>query len=179
MVRRLLNLGIGLAFALAATTADASSDSAFAADAPEDSPADLDPGVARSELPDRPPGAGALRVFADVEAAWTAEDPEALVGLLDPEEKVRLAFERGGPRGGWFNRDQAYYLLKDMFEFLRTDQFRFERYWNLEANGRSPYAVAVREFRMSDGVPRTDQVFISLTKRDGAWTVAEIRTVDR
>ncbi len=139
---------------------------------------DLDPGVARSDLPDAARGAGPLAIFAEIEEAWADEDLDRLVDRLDPDGKVRLAFERGGPRAGWFNRDQAYYLLKDMFEFLRTDRFRFERYWNLDANGRSPYAVAVRDYRLSDGVPRTDQVFISLRKRDGAWTVGEIRTVD-
>ena len=60
-----------------------------------------------------------------MEEAWIEQDPEALVALLDPEEKVSLTFTNGGPRGGWFNRDQAFFLLKDLFEFARTDRFEF------------------------------------------------------
>lgn len=140
--------------------------------------AELDPGVARDELPLGTPG-GPLAVFAAVEAAWAAEDADALVALLDPEDRVRIAMATAGPRGGWFNRDQAYFLVKDMFAFTDTDRFEFERYWNLDSRGRSPYAVAVRELDGTDAGPRTDRVYISLRKRGSAWFIGEIRSIDR
>jgi hypothetical protein len=141
--------------------------------------ASLDPGVAREELPESPPADGPIAVFARVEAAWMQQDVDALVQLLDPREKVRLSFTRGGPRGGYFNRDQAYFLLKDMFDFATTDRFEFEKYWNLDAEGRSPYAVAVRGFRMNDGATHEDRVYLSLRLREGTWWVGEIRSIDR
>lgn len=136
----------------------------------------LDPGVDRSELPAVP--TGPLAVFAAVEHAWAEGDAEALIESIDPHEKVRLAFENGGPRGGWFNRDQAFYLLSDMFDFSSTDRFEFRRYWNLDSQGRSPYAVAKREYRMN-GARHEDQVYISLRRRDDTWFVGEIRSIDR
>jgi hypothetical protein len=139
--------------------------------------APLDPGVARSELPQGPPR-GPLALFAAVEKAWADEDVDAFVALLDPEGRVRIAMASGGPRGGWFNRDQAYFLIKDMFEFTTTLRFEFERYWNLDSSGRSPYAVAVRELRMEEGTSRTDRVYISLRKRGDDWYVGEIRSID-
>lgn len=140
---------------------------------------DLDRGVERSELPDAEHPDGPLAVFAAIEEAWSEGDAETLMDLLDPEENVSLSFSKGGPRGGRFNRDQAFFLLKDLLEFSRIERFQFEKYWNLEAAGRSPYAVAVHEFRMNDGVSHTDQVYISLRLRDGTWYVGEIRSLDR
>jgi hypothetical protein len=140
---------------------------------------DLDPGIERDELPEGWHPTGPLAVFAAIEEAWSDGDVDILVSLLDPEEKVGLSFSKGGPRGGWFNRDQAYFLLKDLLEFSRTEKFAFEKYWNLESNGRSPYAVAVHEFRMNDGATHTDQVYISLRQRDDTWYVGEIRSLDR
>ncbi len=139
----------------------------------------LDPGIARDDLPESVPADGPIAVFAKVESAWIEQDVDALVELLDPREKVRLSFTRGGPRGGYFNRDQAYFLLKDMFDFATTDRFEFEKYWNLDSEGRSPYAVAVREFRMNDGAAHEDRVYLSLRLRDGAWWVGEIRSIER
>ena len=157
---------------------------AAAAHADADADADtvgvpLDPGVARAELPlEAPPGP--LAVFAAVEKAWAGEDVDSLVALLDPDGRVRIAMASAGPRGGWFNRDQAY-LIKDMFEFTTTERFAFERYWNLDSSGRSPYAVAVRELRMEEGSSHTDRVYISLrkSKRGDDWYVAEIRSIDQ
>lgn len=146
---------------------------------PAEETSDLDPGIERDELPDPEPYTGPLAVFATVEQAWAEEDPEALLEVLDPDEKVNLSFTKGGPKGGYFNRDQAFFLLKDLLEFTTTERFEFQKYWNLDSNGRSPYAVAVREFRMNDGAPHTDQVYISLRNRDGTWYVGEIRSIDR
>jgi hypothetical protein len=148
-----------------------------AAQEPDD--AGLDPGIAREELDHQTAPTGPLRVFAALEAAWAAGDAEALMELLDPEEKVSLAFSQGGLRGGRFNRDQAYFLLKDLLEFSNTERFEFEKYWNLEEGGRTPYAVAVHEFRMNDAASHTDQVYISLRRRDDSWYVGEIRSIDR
>jgi hypothetical protein len=140
---------------------------------------DLDPGIPREELDERAVRSGPLRVFAALEAAWAEGDADALTDLLDPGEKVSRSFSKGGLRGGRFNRDQAYFLLKDLLEFSRTERFEFEKYWNLEEGGRTPYAVAVHEFRMNDGASHRDQVYISLRRRDDSWYVGEIRSIDR
>lgn len=140
--------------------------------------AELDPGIGRADLPPGLPD-GPLAVFAALEKAWAEEDADAVVALLDPEDRVRIAMATAGPRGGWFNRDQAYFLVKDMFAFTETERFEFERYWNLDSRGRSPYAVAVRDLDGGGSGPRTDRVYISLRKRDGAWYIGEIRSIDR
>ena len=150
---------------------------AIAADSQEFN-ASLDPGVARADLEDRQFPAGPLAVFALVERAWAEGSVEELVDSLDSDERVRISMHRGGPRGGYFNRDQAFFLFKDMFGFSRTDRFEFEKYWNLDAEGRSPYAVAIREFRMNDGASHTDRVYISLREREEGWVVGEIRSIE-
>jgi hypothetical protein len=146
--------------------------------APESTSTELDPGISREEAQDRAPR-GPLAMFATVEKAWAEEDVDALVAVLDPEDRVRVAMAAAGPRGGWFNRDQAFFLLKDMFAFTSTERFEFERYWNLDSHGRSPYAVAIREIRMDEGTSRTDRVYISLRRRGDDWYVGEIRSIDR
>jgi hypothetical protein len=164
-----------LAFLLVGGIAWADADSSSA---PDSVGAELDPGVARAELPAGIPR-GPLAVFAAVEKAWAEENVDGFVRLLDPDGRVRIAMASGGPRGGWFNRDQAYYLIKDMFEFTTTERFEFERYWNLDSSGRSPYAVAVRRLRTDEGGPRADRVYISLRKHGDDWFVGEIRSIDQ
>lgn len=138
--------------------------------------ADLDPGVERAEI-ESVPVSGPLVLFAAVEEAWLRGDARALMEMLDPQEKVGLSFRQGGPRGGWFNRDQAYFLLKDQLAFHRAERFEFEKYWNLDSDGRSPYAVAVHSFRISGGAAHTDRIYISLRRRDDQWVVGEIRSL--
>lgn len=173
MLRRLARTGASIVLALALALAGP----ARGDERGEPVEAELDPGIARDELPaETPPGP--IAVFAAVEKAWSEEDVDAMVALLDPEDRVRIAMATAGPRGGWFNRDQAYFLIKDMFAFTDTRRFEFERYWNLDSRGRSPYAVAVRELGADGSATRTDRVYISLKKRGDVWTLAEIRSID-
>ena len=146
-----------------------------AAASPEDV-ADLEQGIGREEA-SRVPAGGPLEVFAAVESAWAEGDAQALMEMLDPREKIGLSFRDGGPRGGWFNRDQAFFLLKDQLEYTRAERFEFEKYWNLDAEGRSPYAVAVHSFRRHGGTVHTDRIYISLRRRDDQWFVGEIRSL--
>jgi hypothetical protein len=169
-----LSIALLSVFFLATTTWAADADGASA---PDSAGTELDPGIARAELPAGIPK-GPLAVFAAVEKAWAEEDVDAFVRLLDPDGRVHIAMARGGPRGGWFNRDQAYYLIKDMFEFTTTERFEFERYWNLDSSGRSPYAVAVRQLRTDEGGSRADRVYISLRKHGTDWYVGEIRSIE-
>jgi hypothetical protein len=154
---------------------------AFGADDPQGVPPEnemLSPGVTREELGNNTAAQGPLSVFAAVERAWASANADSLLLTLDPEEKVSLSFAKGGPCGGYFNRDQAYYLLKDMLDYTKIDRFMFQKYWNLDSNSRSPYAVAIREFRMNDGAAHADQVYISLRRRGAQWVVGEIRTLE-
>ncbi len=167
---------LGVIWTIATPVANGQSASDTAAAPPEE--AVLDPGMTRERVAAETPAPGPLAVFDCVERAWAAAQPESLVVALDPEEKVHLSFARGGPRGGWFNRDQAYFLLKDLLTFTKTDRFEFQKFWNLDADGRSPYAVATREFRMNDGATHTDQVYVSLRRRGDQWVVGEIRSID-
>ena len=165
-----------LALALSTTETVVAADGSAPVSSPESEM--LSPGVTREELGDNAAAAGPLSVFAAVERAWASANADSLLLTLDPEEKVSLSFTKGGPCGGYFNRDQAYYLLKDMLEYTKIDRFIFQKYWNLDSNGRSPYAVASREFRMNDGAAHADQVYISLRRRGAQWVVGEIRTLD-
>jgi hypothetical protein len=173
-------LSCAVALLVGAAHADPSTAPADTADgaAAESAPAELDPGVPREEI-SAVARQGPLAVFAAVEIAWAEEDVDALVALLDPEDRVRVAMATAGPRGGWFNRDQAFFLLKDMFAFTNTERFQFERYWNLDSRGRSPYAVAVRGLGTPEGTSREDRVYISLRRRGDDWYVGEIRSIDR
>ena len=69
-----------------------------------------------------------------------------------------------------------------MFEFTTTERFAFERYWNLDSSGRSPYAVAVRELGwrrlLAHGSRLTSRC--ARAKRGDDWyTSAEIRSIDQ
>lgn len=179
MTRLDVALWLAASLALAGRVEADSTSTADSGAAPaDDVSAELDPGIPRDEV-SQAARHGPLAVFAAVERAWSDEDVDALVALLDPEDRVRVAMATAGPRGGWFNRDQAYFLLKDMFAFTNTERFQFERYWNLDSRGRSPYAVAVRSLLLEEGTSREDRVYIALRRRGDDWYVGEIRSIDR
>ncbi len=148
--------------------AEPPADSATVARVPADA-VPFEPGV--------DPDAEPVLVFSRVERAWSGAEAESLLVHFGAG-KVSLSFSRGGPRGGLFTRTQAAYLLSDLLKYSATERFKFVKYRNINRDGQRPYAVADRRFRL-DGILYHDQVYVELRREEGAWKVAEIKSIDR
>jgi len=116
-------------------------------------------------------------VFATIEKAWNAGDASALVQSFG-RRKVYLSLPDGGPAGGQFSRDQSYYILKNLFDAARTEEFTFVTIRTPEEQRRSAFGLARRVFRPRDaGSAIRDRVFVSLVLEGERWVVSEIKSV--
>jgi hypothetical protein len=119
---------------------------------------------------------GPLQILAGIESAWTGEDLEGLMQYFG-RGRVYISLGPGGPFGGSFSRNQAYYLFQDHFAHTVTEKFQIKRTRSIDKNGRKVFAVAERVFRYNENGRRyQDKLFISLRQEGGAWVVAEIRS---
>lgn len=119
---------------------------------------------------------GPHRVFDDFQRAWLAEDTESLLGLLG-RGRVYISLGPGGPFGGSFSPNQAFYLIEDHFDHTVTEHFEIKRTRTVEENGRKVFAIAEREFRWNEnGRQYKDKLFISLRREDQRWVISEIKS---
>jgi hypothetical protein len=116
-----------------------------------------------------------LTVFREVEKGWHSGTPKSFERFLS-KDKVRLDFGEGGPRGGFFTRSQAYYLLLDYMKLNTTVRVDILR--AVEASGKvRPFALLELRERDRNGVSRDRTVMVSLSKESGAWMISEMRIV--
>ena len=122
-------------------------------------------------------GASPAPVFTTIEKAWNAGDAGALVQNFG-RRKVYISLPDGGPTGGQFSRDQSYYILKNLFDASRTEEFTFVTIREPEEQRRTAFGLARRVFRQRDaGSAVQDRVFVSLVLEGERWVVSEIKSV--
>ncbi len=106
--------------------------------------------------------------WAAVEAAWTVESVDSLLAKAGKDILVSLP---GIPQKR-YSRDQARQVLTSFFEKLETDSF-------IIADKTASFATGTHAYRPAGGGDaQALKVFLSLTRKDGALRLDEIRKLD-
>ncbi|MBI4720345.1 MAG: DUF4783 domain-containing protein [Chitinivibrionia bacterium] len=132
-------------------------------------------------LPAAPGKSGAsevpLSIFGDIEQGWKAGSVDGILGHFG-KGKVALSISGAGPKGGYFSKNQSYYLFKDLFKYTITKKFEFTQYRNIHDGDRKVYAVAERQYkRRDDGRLYQDKIYVSLQRENERWVISEIKSV--
>lgn len=117
-----------------------------------------------------------LEVFREVEKGWRNGTPKPFERYLG-KGKVWLDFGEGGPRGGFYTRGQAYYLITDYLRRTQTIDIGLVRVSEGSKGQSPPYARLERTCRYKHGVSGKEMIFVSLADEDHTWVISELRVV--
>jgi hypothetical protein len=113
-------------------------------------------------------------VFERIARAWQQGRAETLAAFLG-EGKVTITLPR--VVGGVLSKDQAEYVLRDMFKYSSTERFEFVKYDTFVSEGVA--GIAEWFYRSSKGGPVTkDRVSVWLVKEGKdkpRWVIKEIK----
>jgi hypothetical protein len=121
-------------------------------------------------------GTGSREILREVEKGLRYGTPEPFERYLG-KGRIKLDFGEGGPRGEFFTRSQAYYLISDYLKRTSTLQVSLLRMSDEGEGGKQPYALFERTCRHMNGPVRKEFVFILLAWETDTWAVTELRAV--
>jgi hypothetical protein len=121
-------------------------------------------------------GARPREIFREVEKGWRYGTPAPFERYLG-KGRIKLDFGEGGPRGEFFTRSQAYYLISDYFKQTSTVKVSLLRVSDDSDGVKQPYALLERTCRYKNGSVKKEFVFVQLSLESNEWVIAELRAV--
>lgn len=116
-------------------------------------------------------------IFASIERGWVIGNVDSVLEHFG-KRKVYISLPEGGPDGGTFSRGQSYFILKDLFDATRTEEFSFVSIRQPDGQPATAIGSAERVFRRRGSSHMVqDRIFVSLVHEDDRWVVAEIKSV--
>jgi hypothetical protein len=118
--------------------------------------------------------------FKDLDAAMSNltrgfgnGDVQAIVAGIGDGEQVMLEFPGMVDKRGFFGRDQAVYLLDELFNKAKPTGFEQLRARKVSAEGQ--YHITARW-----GVESGDrELYITLREKDDRWSIASVRSASK
>lgn len=115
-------------------------------------------------------------VFAGLEEAWMANDPERLAALVDTAT-VRIALKPGTPPTSAMTRSAAAFLFRDQLRLVNTTSFQIVRL-DVSKKGRAQaLALWSGDWGGRQGV-REVQVGLVAVMHGNRWEITEVRAND-
>jgi hypothetical protein len=100
-------------------------------------------------------------------------DSQAIVAGIDNGDQVMLQFPGLTEKSGFFGRDQAGYLLDEVFQ--KAHPVRFQQISALKVSAQNQYNItAAWTYRMGDKTEERE-LYITLRNKDNSWSIASIR----
>lgn len=106
------------------------------------------------------------QILAEIQAGIAKGDASLFADHLGPQVYMSLK----GSEGGYYSANQALFVLQDFFAVHRPTSFAFSTQGEIE---ESPFATG-RGFFTAKGLRESAQVYVSLTRSEGRWVVAEL-----
>jgi hypothetical protein len=105
------------------------------------------------------------QILTEIQAGIAKGDASLFADHLGPQVFLSLK----GAEGGYYSANQALYVLQGFFSVHRPISFAFSTQGEVED---SPFATG-RGFFTAKGQRESAQVYVSLTRSEGRWVVAE------
>lgn len=104
-------------------------------------------------------------------------DASAIVAGMVPGDQVMLQFPGLVEQSGFFGRDQAAYLLEELFR--KANPSGFEQVSAKKNSAEGQYNITGKWTIRPAGETETRELYITLRGRDDKWSLATIRTAGR
>lgn len=130
------------------------------------------------------PAAASAQGFRDLDSAlgslnrgFERGDANAVVAGIVAGDQVMLQFPGLTQQSGFFGRDQAAYLLEELFQ--RANPSGFEQISAKKNSAEGQYNITARWTINLSGQQEQRELYITLRSRDDRWSIATIRTAGR
>lgn len=130
------------------------------------------------------PAVASAQGFRDLDAAlgslnrgFERGDANAIVAGIVAGDQVMLQFPGLVQQSGFFGRDQAAYLLEELFQ--KTNPSNFEQLSARKNSAEGQYNITARWTITVGAQTEQRELYITLRSRDDRWSIATIRTAGR
>jgi hypothetical protein len=112
--------------------------------------------------------------LAGLSRGFEAGSADAIVAGLSEGEKVMLSFPGLMDQSGFFGRDQASYLIENLF--TKVKPVRFQQVNTRKNTAEKQYLITARWTIEQGGTRGERDLYITLRNQEDRWTIASIRS---
>ena len=130
------------------------------------------------------PALAAAQGFKDLDTALAAVsrgfergETQAVIGGVAEGDQVMLQFPGLVQQSGWMGRDQASYLLDELFGKVQPNGFEQVSARKVSAEGQ--YHITANWQISRGGQTENRELYITLRNKNDRWSIASIRSAGR
>lgn len=112
--------------------------------------------------------------LSSVSRGFERGDTQAIVGGVADGDQVMLQFPGLVQQSGFFGRDQATYLLDQLFQ--KAEPSGFEQVSARKVSAEGQYHITARWKINNGGKAETRELYITLRNKNDRWSVASVRS---
>lgn len=114
---------------------------------------------------------------ASLSRGFESGDAQAVVAGISEGDQVQLSFPGLVEESGFFGRDQASYLLENLFSKVKP--VRFQRVNARKNTSEGQYIITAAWTLNRGGASEERDLYITLRNKDDRWSLASIRSSNR
>lgn len=115
--------------------------------------------------------------MSNLSRGFASGDVQAIVTGIADGDQVMLQFPGIVEQSGFFGRDQAAYLLDELFN--KVDPVGFEQLNAKKVSAEGQYHITARWTVKAGGRTESRDLYITLRSKNDRWSIASIRSASR
>jgi len=122
-------------------------------------------------------GSASKEPLETLEGVFREQNVQGLRQLVSRGEKIYLSSPSLGFEDGYYSGDQVCLLMQEVFRSRVTVRFNFLKGADLPPDTSRIASLARWTYRIGKSKDRTVEIAFTLIRRDGGWTLKEVRDV--
>jgi hypothetical protein len=122
-------------------------------------------------------GSASKEPLETLEGVFREGNVQGLRQLVSRGEKIYLSSPSLGFEDGYYSGDQVCLLIQEVFRSRITVRFNFLKGADLPPDTSRIASLARWTYRIGKSKDRTVEIAFTLIRRDGGWTLKEVRDV--